>query len=67
MYENEGLWQADIDKSIKLSEEFSRLSGRILDSSESLKKALLLRDEMWQIIEKAFVFSRMKRDEDNTL
>ena len=46
MYENEGLWQADIDKSIKLSEEFSRLSGRILDSSESLKKALLLRDEM---------------------
>ena len=34
--------------------------------SQHLLNALTLRDEIWQTLERAFVYARMRRDEDNT-
>lgn len=66
MYSDESLWNSDLEKALKLAEDFSEMQGKVCESDDSLFKALSLRDEMYQLIEKVYVFSRMKRDEDNS-
>lgn len=65
MYPNHDLWQRDVDTSLVMSSEFIKLKGKIIDSAQSLFDAFTARDAIWQKIEKAFVYSRMRRDEDN--
>lgn len=65
MYPNHDLWQRDVDTSLAMSSEFIKLKGKIIDSAQSLFDAFTARDAIWQKIEKAFVYSRMRRDEDN--
>lgn len=65
MYKNHELWQKDIDDSIKMSSDFAKRKGSITSSAQSLLDGFKERDSIWQKIEKAFVYSRMRRDEDN--
>lgn len=65
MYPNEELWLADISKAEELSEEFVKRRGKIMESSGSLLEALVETDKIGMLIEKAFVFARMRMDEDN--
>ena len=67
MYTSAEDWEADIEEALELSEEFAAFSGKLTSSGENLLSALTLRDKMWQKLEKAFVYSRMKRDEDNRI
>lgn len=67
MYSSDERWEKDIDEALKMSEEFKKFSGRLAESSTTLLQALKMRDAMAQKIEKAFVYAKMKRDEDNRL
>lgn len=67
MYDGEETWLSDIEKSLELTEELISFKGRLTKDADTLLKALNLRDEILLKAEKAFVYSRMKRDEDNSL
>ena len=65
MFPDETLWNQAVAQSLEKAESFTKLSGHLTDSADTLLKAFRLRDNMWQQLEKAYVYARMKRDEDN--
>ena len=65
MYADEADWEADYAKSEELADAFSGYSGRLGESSDVLLAALRDRDEVWMKAEKVYVYSQMKKDEDN--
>jgi oligoendopeptidase F len=66
MYPDETKWDADIKDGLAKAEIFAGYAGKLTKNSQSLLEVLKLRDEIWQTLEKAFVYARMRRDEDNT-
>ena len=66
MYPDEAKWDADIKMGLTKAESFATFSGTLTKDSQRLFAALTLRDEIWQMLERAFVYGRMRRDEDNT-
>ncbi len=67
MYSTDEAWQEDIHTALAMSEDFLKYRGHLTESDEVLAKALQEKDAIWQKIEKAFVYARMKLDEDNTV
>ncbi|MDY5739010.1 MAG: hypothetical protein SPK45_03590, partial [Anaerovoracaceae bacterium] len=67
MYPSYQLWEEDLKIAENKAAEFVKLKGSITSSAENFENALKSREEIWQKIEKAFVFSRMKLDEDNRI
>ncbi len=65
MYPDETKWEEDLSTALKDSEEFTSLKGHLTDSAESLLNALRLYAYMMRKAENAFVYSRMRHDEDN--
>ncbi len=66
MYPDEKLWNEDIKIALKEAEDFSKFKGKLANDGKTLLEALKARDFIWQKLEKAFVYARMRRDEDNT-
>ncbi|MDD2619600.1 MAG: oligoendopeptidase F [Syntrophomonadaceae bacterium] len=65
IYSNEDLWESDF-QSVKCSvKEVEKYQGRLGDSAAELLGVLRLSDELGLTIEKLYVYSRMRRDEDN--
>lgn len=65
MYSNEDLWEEDYHNVTKLLNKISNYEGRLNESSDMLLEALRLRDEISSKAENIFVYSKMKKDEDN--
>ena len=65
MYPNERQWEKDVEKALKNAESFTGFAGRLTKDSSTLLDAFKKRDSIWQTMEKAYVYARMKRDEDN--
>lgn len=65
MYGDEKEWEKDFKESEKMAEEFSAYSGRLSGGAEVLLSALRDRDKLWMKAEKVYVYSQMKKDEDN--
>lgn len=65
MYADEQLWQQDIDKALEFSKDFVKFDGKIAENSHTLLEALTMRDDIWQLAEKPYVYARMRKDEDN--
>ncbi len=65
MYSDEISWDKDFQKALDLSKDFTKFAGTIGESGHQLLAGLTLKEEIWQIAEKVFVYARMKRDENN--
>ena len=65
MYPDPAGWEADFEKALALAKDLAALKGSIARDAASLEKALHIHDDMWLAAEHAYVYSRMKRDEDN--
>lgn len=65
MYPNDKLWENDINEVIDMANNFRRFQGKLKESSQLLYDALSEKDAIWQKLEKAYVYSRMKQDENN--
>ena len=65
MYKDDATWQDDVNEALSGAKDFAKYQGRLTESGETLLEALKARDNIWQKIEKAYVYSRMRRDEDN--
>ena len=66
MYPDEAKWEEDLSTALKKSEEFASLKGQLTDSAKNLLNALRLYADTMRKAENAFVYSRMRHDEDNT-
>ena len=65
MYSSPEDWEADLKKSVEMSESFTSYKGRLGESASVLLEALRASDDIGLIVERLFVYSRMKLDEDN--
>lgn len=66
MYPDEASVFKDIEQGINNSQELLKMAGHLLDTSDSLFNALGLYSNSMRLIEKAYIYSHMKRDEDNS-
>jgi oligoendopeptidase F len=67
MYPDESDWERDFSNAIKLSEKYKIYSGKLASDPKVLLEAFTDKDKIWQLVEKLYVYSRMRRDEDNRL
>lgn len=65
MYPDESKWDEDLTSALTESQEFSSLRGTITSSASHLLNALDLYVDIMRKAENAFVYSRMRHDEDN--
>lgn len=65
IYESDKEWKDDLDKAKEIIRQLSDFKGKIKDA-ESLLAVLKINDALQMVIEKLFVYARMKRDEDNS-
>lgn len=65
MYADSAAWEADLAKVKALAEEMTGYAGRLGESGAVLLESLSKKDDMNRLLEKVFVYARMKRDEDN--
>ena len=65
MYDSTEKWEQDVTMVLAAAEEYPRFQGHLADSAATLADALEESDRIDQIIEKAYVYARMKLDEDN--
>lgn len=67
MYPEEGLWEQDFEEVGSLISLYPSFSGTLSQSGEALLAAYQKKDQIWLILERMYVYSRMKKDEDNRL
>lgn len=67
MYPDESDWEKDFLEVTDLSEKYGEYFGHLGSSSEILLNAFIDKDRIWQLLEKIYVYSRMRKDEDNRL
>ncbi|MEG2323055.1 MAG: oligoendopeptidase F [Anaerovoracaceae bacterium] len=65
MFHDESVIQTDIDKVLEMTKSYSSYAGKLTENGATLLNAFKDRDEIWQKLEKVFVYARMRRDEDN--
>jgi len=65
MYRDEAKVDEDLDRALKMAEEFAGFKGHLGDDAETLLKAFREGDEIWRLIENAYTYAHMKKDEDN--
>lgn len=65
MYSDTESWEKDIQQVLEMTEDFAGFQGRLTESAKTLAEALQAKDAIWQKLERAYVYARMKLDEDN--
>lgn len=65
MYADAASWEKDIQQVLAMTEDFGGYAGRLTESAGTLAEALRAKDAVWQKLERAYVYARMKLDEDN--
>ncbi len=65
MYIDAAGWEKDIQQVLAMTEDFGGYAGRLTESAGTLAEALRAKDAVWQKLERAYVYARMKLDEDN--
>lgn len=59
-------WEQDLKTVETLAAEFAGYQGRIGASAATLRTVLTLRDRLGRLMDKTYVYAKMRRDEDNT-
>ena len=67
IYPSEDLWEQDLTEAEKLAEAFGRFRGCACETAQTLADALEASDRIGLLIERVFVYARMKLDEDNRI
>jgi len=65
IYANENIWEQDYQEVKTLTQEIQGYQGSLTSASANLLKVLQLNDELGRKSEKLYVYSRMRRDENN--
>ena len=65
MYADSEAWEKDFADCLSAGGAYSRYAGHLGDSADTLLNALRTKDEIWQKLERVYVYARMKKDKDN--
>ena len=65
IYADEQRWEKDLEQISRLAEQVDKLQGTLGDSAGNLLACLQLSDKLGRVSEKAYVYARMRRDENN--
>lgn len=65
MYLDEEQWKNDYKTVEEKAKDFRDYSGRLADSPQVLLEAMQKKDNIWLLLEKVYVYAKMKKDEDN--
>lgn len=65
MYPDESKIETDLETALQHADELAEMQGHIMDSSSSLLKMLKIYSTTIRLVEKVFVYSHMRHDEDN--
>ena len=65
MYSDEDQWKNDYKTVEDKAKDYVEYSGKLGESPRILLEALQKKDNIWLILEKVYVYARMKKDEDN--
>lgn len=65
MYPDESQWKADYQEALLMAKEMNGYQGKVASSATILLEILEKKDKIWQKAEKVYVYSRMRKDEDN--
>lgn len=65
MYPDESQWEVDLQEALNLAHSFGECKGHLTESSKKLSEGLKLYTAAIRKAEQAFVYARMKHDEDN--
>lgn len=65
MYSDEDQWKNDYKTVEDKAKDFVVYSGKLGESPQILLEALQKKDNIWLVLEKVYVYARMKKDEDN--
>ncbi|HJV44571.1 MAG TPA: oligoendopeptidase F [Bacillota bacterium] len=65
IYESNESWEADFSKVKKLLPRLEQYKGKLSESAKSLQECLNIKQEISLLMEKLYVYSRMRRDENN--
>ncbi|GCF07364.1 oligoendopeptidase F [Dictyobacter arantiisoli] len=66
IYPTNNDWERDFQAVQQRLPEFEGLKGTIANGGSALLKVLQTRDEIYEILEKVYVYSSMRKDEDTT-
>jgi len=66
MYPDESKWDTDLDDCLNAAEDFSKYRGHLADSAAAFLEALECYLSISRKFEHAFVYARMRHDEDNS-
>jgi oligoendopeptidase F len=67
MYDNDNIWDEEFTSIKSRLKNVSEFKGKLKDNSQTLLNALEEKNNIWQVIEKLYVYARMKKDENNKL
>ena len=65
MYSDDEKWKNDYQTVENKAKDFIGFSGKLGESPQILLEALQKKDNIWLLLEKVYVYARMKKDEDN--
>lgn len=65
LYDDESKWKLDYQMVEEKAKDFRDFSGRLGESPQVLLEAFQKKDAIWLILERVYVYARMKKDEDN--
>ncbi|NLU48604.1 MAG: oligoendopeptidase F [Syntrophomonadaceae bacterium] len=66
IYRNQDDWEQDFQRVKELIEQIGPYQGRVGESASTLKQVLQILNEMQRKTDNLYVYSRMRRDEDNS-
>lgn len=66
IYPHDDEWEKDAAKAKQLIEQVQARQGSLSQSGKQLLEVLQLQDELSMLVERLYVYARMRRDEDNT-
>ncbi|PKM85384.1 MAG: oligoendopeptidase F [Firmicutes bacterium HGW-Firmicutes-11] len=64
MYQSDMDWEEDLKKAEAMAEEFIVFSGKLGETKDMLLSAFLSKDLLWKVVERVYVYAKMKKDED---
>ncbi|MDR1160205.1 MAG: oligoendopeptidase F [Syntrophomonadaceae bacterium] len=65
IYRSNNDWEQDFSETKKLIGDVSHFQGRVGENAEKLQSCLALSEKLERMLEKLYVYARMRRDEDN--
>lgn len=64
MYSSDIDWEEDVKEAEAMAIAFSAFSGKLGENADMLLSAFFSKDALWKVVERVYVYAKMRKDED---